>query len=261
MVARLDVEPCYFGADSTRLFGCYHPPRSPNARAASVILCYPMGQEYIRAHRTYRLLAARLAEAGFPVLRFDFAGSGDSPGDCEHGRIGRWLGDLSLAIREIRQRCGPTRICLAGLRLGGTLAMMYGAQRGGVDGIVLWDPIVDGRTYVDELTAWHRGQTRRPETTPGPTEILGFPLTQLMREDLEGIDLLSIRRGPATHALVVDSSEGLGQAPLRDLLQGLGVRVDYRRLAGPKIWIKENKTIVPHQALGCVAAWISGAYP
>lgn len=260
-MAGLDLEPCYFGTNSTRLFGCYHPPRSKTARAAGVILCYPMGQEYIRSHRTYRLLATRLANSGFPVLRFDFAGCGDSPGDCEQGGIHRWLTDLSMAIGEMRKRCGLVRICLAGLRLGGTLALMSGVERGDIDGIVLWDPVGDGRTYVDELTALHQRETKQRDASPVRTEVLGFPLTERMREELHGIDLLSIRRRPAAHVLLVDSHESAGKAELSGQLQRLGARVEYQRLPSPRIWIKENKTVVPHQALQCVASWISRTYP
>ena len=52
-----------------------------------MVLCYPGGQEYIRSRRAFRQLAIRLSSAGFPVLRFDYHGCGDSSGDDDEGKI------------------------------------------------------------------------------------------------------------------------------------------------------------------------------
>ena len=78
---RVEIEPFYFGTSSKPLFGCYHVPQSALRRDCGVLFCAPMGSEYVRFHRAYRQLADRLAKAGFPVLRFDFYGCGDSSGD------------------------------------------------------------------------------------------------------------------------------------------------------------------------------------
>jgi uncharacterized protein len=256
----LDIEPSYFGSGDKVLFGCYTPPRPANSRSCGVVLCYPMGQEYIRSHRTYRQLATRLSTLGFPVLRFDLSACGDSPGDCEDGRIEHWLADLSIAIGEIRKRCGSIKICLAGLRLGGTLSMLAGARRGDIDSLVLWDPVADGRAYVQELVAAQPPATPRSDQTPQPVEILGFPLSDLLREDLYAIDLFSIQKSPAPHVLLVDGSDG-SQEPLNQFLGRFGGRVEYERIPSPKIWMHENKTVVPHQVLQYVAAWLARIYP
>ena len=110
------VEPFYFGTAGS-LFGCYHAPQGAKRRDSGVVLCNPMGFEYIRAHRAYRQLAIRLSHAGFPVLRFDYYGCGDSGGRSEEGEIGRWQEDISSAIDEIKERAGLERVCLIGMRL------------------------------------------------------------------------------------------------------------------------------------------------
>ncbi|MBF0509187.1 MAG: hypothetical protein HQK57_09720, partial [Deltaproteobacteria bacterium] len=74
------IEPFYFGPSGNRLFGCYHKPQSDCHRGCGVVLCYPMGYEYMQSHRSYRRIADRLAGEGYPVLRFDFYGCGDSDG-------------------------------------------------------------------------------------------------------------------------------------------------------------------------------------
>ncbi len=82
------------------------------ARTCAVVLCYPIGQEYIRSHRAIYQLAVRLSQAGFHVLRFDYFGCGDSEGDFEEGSLAQWTSDIHSAIAEIQERSGLTSICL-----------------------------------------------------------------------------------------------------------------------------------------------------
>jgi hypothetical protein len=58
-----------------------------DAPGAAVLLCNPFGQEAIRCHRAFRLLSARLASSGIPSLRFDYFGTGDSPGNDGEGDL------------------------------------------------------------------------------------------------------------------------------------------------------------------------------
>src|SRR4051812_34449398 len=91
--------PTWFGPAERPLFGWYHAPALATARACGVVLCNPFGYEMMCSHRAYRHLAERLATAGFPVLRFDYDGTGDSAGDGEDPeRVESWLGSIDLAV-------------------------------------------------------------------------------------------------------------------------------------------------------------------
>lgn len=254
------IEPLYFGIPSKPLFGCYHIPQSGPTRDCGVVLCYPMGQEYIRSHRAFRQLAVRLADVGFPVLRFDFYGCGDSSGDCDQGEIHQWLTDLSTAVDEIRRRCGFVKICLVGLRLGGTLAAMAGATRGDIDGLVLWDAVSDGKAYLEELLAF--AKRKRRQTDANQADISGFPLTPCMRTDLEHIDLLAIPKKPADNVLLIESHQEAGEGRLKDQFERMGSYIDDQSFPGPQIWREEpDSSIVPVQILQGVVSWISEVYP
>ena len=113
--------PMYFGTAGT-LFGIYHPPQASPARSHAIVLCYPLGHEYLRVHRSFRNLAVALSRLGFPVLRFDYAGTGDSAGDGSDTSLETAQRDLDDAIEEVRRRSGLARIAIAGLRLGATIA-------------------------------------------------------------------------------------------------------------------------------------------
>ena len=62
------MTPYYFGDSKRRLFGIFHPATSRQSLNTGVLLCYPVGQEYIRAHRTFLQLSLMLSRAGFHVL-------------------------------------------------------------------------------------------------------------------------------------------------------------------------------------------------
>ena len=45
-----------------------------------VVMCSAQGFEELCGRKDWRLLADRIAALGLPVLRFDYAGTGDAPG-------------------------------------------------------------------------------------------------------------------------------------------------------------------------------------
>jgi pimeloyl-ACP methyl ester carboxylesterase len=259
------LEPFYFGAPAKQLFGCYHAPQSVRRQDCGVVLCYPMGHEYTDFHRAYRQLAVHLSRAGFSVLRFDFYGCGDSSGACEEGQIQQWLSDIATALAEIRARCGLVKYWLLGVRLGGTLAAMSGAQRGDVEGMVLWNPVISGRAYIRELTVLHHTLVQDPQGKPQhgirddmPSEVLGFPLTEAMLTVLEDIDLLSIQQKPAKHILVIENNDAPTAGRFIEHLQKTGAHVEHQHLSAPPIGVRRvDMPLVPHRLWQSVVSWIS----
>lgn len=263
------IEPFYFGMSTKPLFGCYHAPLCRLARECGVILCYPMGQEYIRSHRACRQLVIRLAGFGFCVLRFDFYGCGDSGGESEQAGIGQWLTDVSTAISEMRRRCGLTKICLVGLRLGAALSMMAGAEQGDVESLVLWDPVVSGRAYIDELMTWHQEtlgdsptKIDRHGTGEKQTEILGTLLTDSMLADIAKINLLAVEKKPANDILIIESHQEPGTTRLRKRLESIDVHLTYQHCPDRRIWSeKPYKALLPSLVLQSIVSWICQVYP
>ena len=262
MSIRNAVEPFYF-ADAKTLFACCHLPNDANEEG--VVLCYPMGHEYIRTHRLYRQLSHRLANAGFHVLRFDYYATGDSAGDSADTRIERYVQDAVSAIEELRQRFQVKRVYMAGLRLGATVAALAGAEHGGLEGTVLWDPILNGQYSLIEAFKLHKELLRYPsewrpqgERDERPLELLGFPMSTAMLKDLERLDLLNAVKPPAPAVLLVDSGNEPGQERLLDSLRKIGTRVEYQRIPHAKIWTGDPYNMfLPSEVIQTVVAWIS----
>ncbi|NIR50922.1 alpha/beta fold hydrolase, partial [candidate division KSB1 bacterium] len=245
----------------------YYLPQNHPARGSGIVLCYPMGQEYMWMHRAYRQLAMLFSRAGFHVLRFDYYGCGDSGGDTEEGDVTQWLEDISTAIEEIKDSSGLDSVTLVGFRLGATLSVLAGSQRNDVDNVVLWDPVVNGRSYVEELLQMHRAWAENNLPDPGyasenngSLEIMGFPLTNRLRGDLEKINLLKIEQRIADQVCFVESGKASDVSVVRHHLKKLSNRVDYNHIPGSKEWIRSaglNPLAVPNQILQSIVSWVT----
>ena len=95
------MQPVSFGTSDRQLLGIYYPPEGEQPRDAAVLLCGPAPQEYMLTYWATRKLATLLARHGFPVMRFDYFGTGDSAGETEEGRPRLWVEDVGAAAREL----------------------------------------------------------------------------------------------------------------------------------------------------------------
>jgi alpha-beta hydrolase superfamily lysophospholipase len=200
--------PMHFGSAPERLFGVYHAPTAGVIRQTGVVVCAPFGHEYIRAHRSLRQLAVRLADSGYHVLRFDYYGCGDSDGNGEDASLERWLRDIDAAATELKDTAQLRRLCLVGLRLGATMAAEVSRRRADVDATILWDPIVDGGAYLRSLQRLQRRWLRgRPGShlfafLPHASELIGFPLPPALRQSLQDF-VLQTENGSSARQIVL----------------------------------------------------------
>jgi alpha-beta hydrolase superfamily lysophospholipase len=265
-VAARASRPLFFGPDGRVLFGWFHPPQAPSRRTG-VVLCNPIGDDYVRAHRALRHLAEHLSRAGFSVLRFDFRGTGDSAGS-EHdpARVRAWRADVRIAVDELRALGAVERMAVVGLRLGATMAMSALGEHP-VDSLVLWSPYPNGGAYVRETTQLHRMQMLiEPESfasvpkgwNGGGEEALGFLLTPETSADLRAIDLFAVERAPATHSLIIDGSNVPSRTELVEHLRGIGSATDYRHIPNEKFLVQINhRSDVPNAGISEIVRWLS----
>ncbi|MGH8060919.1 MAG: alpha/beta fold hydrolase, partial [Pseudoxanthomonas sp.] len=154
-----------------------------------------------RVHRAYRVLAGKLQDEGYATLRFDYSGTGDSSGEALDCTVDGWLDDMEAAIGELQRQSGNPRVVLVGLRFGATLAALC-AQREHlrVAHLVLWDPVVQGDRYLQELAGMNAaylkeelGQHANAHSDDGgkrfPTEALGMPISDSLAAQMAGIDI------------------------------------------------------------------------
>jgi exosortase A-associated hydrolase 1 len=114
-----------FGCAGETLIGILALPQSSEQRSATGIVVVVGGPQYrAGSHRQFTLLARAVAAAGYPVLRFDYRGMGDSTGaprDFESVEE-----DMAAAIGAMLQyQQSVTRVILWGLCDGASAALLY----------------------------------------------------------------------------------------------------------------------------------------
>lgn len=144
------------------LYGILHLPAQPLARGVLIVTGGP--QYRAGSHRQFVLLARRLADAGIPVLRFDYSGMGDSEGERrDFEQIGP---DLHAAIRHFFHAVpGLRELVLWGLCDGASAALFHAAQDSRIRGLILLNPWVRTEQGAARVTLRHyyAARLRDPE--------------------------------------------------------------------------------------------------
>jgi dienelactone hydrolase len=262
MVAR----PCFLGSTGRYLFAWHHVARDEVRRGAAVVLCPPLGFEYICVYRSWRILAQELAGLGFDVLRFDYHGTGDSAGDPEEpGRLDAWLLSIERAIVEARAIAGTDHLALVGLRLGATLAVEAAVARGGVPRLVLWSPFSSGRAYMRELKAFARLCPEDGASEPDreqDIQSVGHVVTRETADALERLDLDALSDCPAPEVLLVDRDDRPRDAELGACLERVGSRLTRSRPEGTAaVLVQPALSRVPRRVIDAITGWLGDWRP
>jgi len=268
------MTPFYFGHGARRLFGVFHPPDAGTALRAGVVLAPPFGQEAIRVHRFYRLLADRLARHGIAVLRFDFYGTGDSGGEDDDADLDAWAGDLAQAHRELLRRIGDRRVTWFAARLAAPVALRaVPLSFPRVHKLVLWDPVFDGMAYLTQLGAaqldelehaycipdaqWRRDFERDPLALSG--ECFGFALPERLRAQIQALTPQQPASAPGSVVSVVAAEGDAGARAWCEAVQAAypGAMLRHSAFDHSLIWLSNafpNNEMAPAPALQKMAA-------
>lgn len=123
--------------DGLRLFGILHQPERPREPGVAILLLSPGVKMRVAPHRMYNKMADRFVAMGYPVLRFDFHGLGDSDGETTEAnladlyaatQVGRYVADTVAAMDWMQRTYGFSRFIAAGL-CGGALTGLLTAER------------------------------------------------------------------------------------------------------------------------------------
>lgn len=148
----------FIGSSQGLIFTQLHVPVDNISRDHAVLICNPVGHEYMRSHRSLQQLALQLCKEGFHVLRFDYYGTGDSEGDDNDVTLETWQTDIKTAHAYLMHESNCESISVIGLRFGATLAASI--EDLSSDKLILWDPIVSGQQYMDQLRTMHKSMLR-----------------------------------------------------------------------------------------------------
>ncbi|MEM9494727.1 MAG: hypothetical protein AAGA09_01895 [Pseudomonadota bacterium] len=263
----------HFNDGTQQLFGVYHAAEPAEKRPPAVLLCNPFGEEALRAHRIFRILAERLARAGAHVLRFDYYGAGDSLGACGELRLSGMAQNIRAAHLELLEMSGASRAVWVGLRLGAAAAVLASEERvRGLAGLYLWEPVINGPAFLAEAGALHirhiasvfdqpvETVLRRLGPPPAaPSESVGFEISDDMHADLNALDLTCIDQRPARSVKAITEERTEEMAGLAAHLEALGAQVDWRLDEEQVSWNSDkamNEFIMPNKSVNAIVAAI-----
>ncbi len=131
--------PIVFRCGSDRLIGLLHS--GADAAEIGVVVVVGGPQYRVGSHRQFVLMARRIAAAGYPVLRFDYRGMGDSEGASR--TFVSVEKDIEAAITAFSsERPMIKKVVILGLCDAASAALMYSLTDSRVAGLILLNPWV-----------------------------------------------------------------------------------------------------------------------
>ncbi|OAJ51503.1 hypothetical protein A6V36_15880 [Paraburkholderia ginsengiterrae] len=243
----------------------YEPePRSGEVGKSGIVICGPLGHEALWLHQTMRSLADRLASQGFAVLRFDYAGTGDSVDTDELVEPSKWTSEAIEAVTFLRQATGAERIALAGFRFGALVAAQA-APAALVDTVALIAPVVSGRLFIREMNvlqrAWIDKTSRHINGDTAPDnafDVLGHRFSRASIDAISKYDLRRVTSPPANRLLIVHAANQGPSYELGNLYTTLRAEVDSLPFPEyPDAMQPSWQAVLPEATLRSIEEWFA----
>lgn len=232
-----------------------HLPARVRARDCGVVLCGPFAAATVNEQRKWRALAVMFAQAGFPALRLDYPGTGNSAEPAGPGYVGAWAHSIGKAADWLREHTGVREMALCGLQFGALLAAAHAATApGGVRHLLLLAPTPSGKGFLREarIAARLNGLALQQ----GLPEAQGLRLTAADARELETLNLIDSLDAAAARILILYRP---GQRMLTEKLGTLAGKSDlsmlpftqFDQLAGPS-----HVTATPRRDFAAILRWL-----
>lgn len=161
--------------------------------STGVLMLPAWGFEEMTIRRGWAGFADRIAACGYPVLRFDWPGCGDSLGDTANGiQLSQWRQAVSGAATYLRSQAHVERIVLIGHGLGGLMALHVAADISPC-AIVSMAPQGEGNAGLRELEIWGRmigSFLRLPAASSKDVlEVAGHGMSRAFAAEIAGLRL------------------------------------------------------------------------
>jgi alpha-beta hydrolase superfamily lysophospholipase len=263
--------PIYLRDGVLPIFGFLHAPARGAPATTAVLMCPPFGWDEICSYRSRRDWACELAAAGFPTLRIDLSGSGDSGGSPREGeQLARWTEAALTAASDLRAETGLGRVAAIGIGLGGLVLCKAIAEGAEIDDLVLWGVPARGSAFVRELRAFSSLEDSAlgavtdtalapPPLPDGDLWAGGFLLTAETVRDLEQFDAsaLELPAGRPERALMLDRDGLPVDRRLRAHLESHGVTVTVASGKGYSAMLAQpHQARSPRAVFARVQAWL-----
>ncbi|MDZ4851346.1 MAG: amino acid adenylation domain-containing protein [Pirellulaceae bacterium] len=215
-----------------------------------LVICNAYGHEHTRSARNLQQLAIQLAQSGLNVLRFDYAGTGNSTGNHDQVSLDVWRSNIAAAVdyavnhawkKGAIDSSKSWAVSLLGIRLGASLIAT--TPLSGIEHVILWDPIIDGDRYLELLKGYHQHElsslTRYLSHRSGqPDQLLGYECPIAFQRSLSSICLWKQTQIEAQQRWILSSQDYLKLVAI----ESLPATWDHRPCTDDIFWDKQDFT-------------------
>ena len=217
------------------LIGILHRPERPRARGVVIVVGGP--QYRAGSHRQYVMLARHLAAAGYPVLRFDYRGMGDSGGTF--AGFENVDADIRAAVDTLFEQVTEIRdVALWGLCDGASAIAFYGATDPRVTRVILVNPWVRDAVSLAQTHLRHHYTQRLFSTRFWSDLLRGRVKVGKALRDLADTLTTAFRRNS-------DNTDAAGDRPAAPLPERIGAAME--RFAGRTLLILSDNDLTARE--------------
>lgn len=256
----LSRTPLFIGESHETLYGVLHHEQSnKNSSNTVLVICPPVGIDYMNSHRSLRHLADEVAQMGTPCLRLDYLGTGNSADGLRTDDISKYLNSIVKAYKFIQKDLNVKQIALLGFRFGATLAALA-SEKLDIKYLILWSGIYQGRSLLREIRLLEK-MSSIVENNPENIDAGGWEINKATQDAINNIDINKIV--PRTNNVLILSAN---KSPKHKKLINQWVDNNNKviTLYGvtdiAEMLVDAHDTVVPEQTIHIIKNWIKPSF-
>jgi len=232
-----------------------------------ILICPALNRDALDSHHSLRILADAFAAEGYPTLRFDYEGAGDS-GDLYAADDGSefvwscWKKNVCDAIDWLRGNSGVQQIIICGLRAGAMIGAAAVVERPDIAGFLFLAPVLRGHSYLRQIWIEAQLQTGSAQSL---TEGLKFQELHFSPETVKAISQIDLRRMvfSAQHKIAIfTQGDSKIVSDCAEAWRSQGADVTVNSFDGLEPMLHHNLHAGPDPAdMSSVLAWLKSAFP
>jgi pimeloyl-ACP methyl ester carboxylesterase len=240
-------------------FGWFHSLENGTGDETAIVICPGIGRDSSTGYRSTRFLADKLAQAGYPTLRFSYPGTGDSRDLDGENCWAAWAKSVHAAIDTVRNMSQARQVIVFGIRLGAALAASVASERDDVVGLALLEPVLRGSSYVVQMRV-EAGVGSSPE--PAEVRLHGLCLSAESLDTIARVDLRTIALSRVSRVLLLSDSIGPVLVGCKSIWRREGVQVAHESSAGWEAFFRPtNLADEPFPDVERFLSWLGPAVP